>query len=293
MNSTPPHFTSRIDAMDKGAPLTEIEASAGDARVRVWLEIRDPLELQLEPLGREAIKQLGLRSGERVLDVGFGIGSTPTKLAQIVGPSGKVVGIDLLSAALDVMRSEANRPPNVRFIQGDAEVYPFAPGSFDAAFSRFGVMFFTEPVAAFTNIRRALRSGGRIAFVCWRRLAENELDALPIRAALPHLPAHLVAEAEKAPHFSFADSAWLRETLTRAGYEDIHIREYDADVRSGDLQSMVSVCSRVGSLGALLREHPEFRRDAVGALENALIPYDGPGGPALRAATWVVGASAP
>jgi SAM-dependent methyltransferase len=280
--------------MGKDAPLTKkAEAWAGDARVRVWLEIRESLERQLEPLGREAIQQVRLRAGERVLDVGFGIGSTPSTLAQLVGPSGKVVGIDLLSAALDVMRSEASCSPNVSFVQGDAEVYPFPPGSFDAAFSRFGVMFFTNPVAAFTNIRRALRSGGRIAFVCWRRLSENELDALPIRAASPHVPAQLIAEAEEAPHFSFADPTFLREALTQAGYDGIDIREYDLDVSSGDLQSMVSVCSRVGSLGALLREHPEFRRDAVGALENALVPSDGPGGPALRAATWIVLATAP
>jgi SAM-dependent methyltransferase len=279
--------------MGTDEPLTETEAWAGDTRVQAWLEIREPLERQLEPLGLEAVRELGLRGGERVLDIGFGIGSTPFTLAQAVGPSGRVVGIDMLSAALDVMLPEADCSPNVRFVQGDAEVYPFAPGSFDAAFSRFGVMFFADPVAAFANIRRALRSGGRIAFLCWRSLGENELDALPIRAATPYLPAQLIAEAEKARHFSFADPSFLREVLTRAGYDGTDIREHDAEVRSGDLQSMVSVCSRVGSLGALLRAHPEFRRDAVRALENALIPYDGPGGPALGAATWVVVAHAP
>jgi len=278
--------------MGKDNPLNdEAEAQDGDARVRAWLEIREPLERLLEPLGREAIKPLRLNTGERVLDVGFGIGSTPLSLARIVGPDGQVVGIDLLSAALEMMGSEASCSPNVSFLQGDAEVYPFAPGHFDTAFSRFGVMFFNDPVAAFTNIKRALRSGGRIAFVCWRRLAENELDALPMRAASAHLPAHLIAEAEKARHFSFADPMFLRETLTRAGFRDIGIREYDVDVRSGDLQSMVDVCSRVGSLGALLRKHPEFRRGAVCALEKALMPFDGPGGPALRAATWIVHAS--
>lgn len=279
--------------MDTGDPLMETEAWAGDTRVQAWLEIREPLERQLEPLGLEAVRELGLRAGERVLDIGFGIGRTPSTLAQAVGPSGRVVGIDMLSAALDVMRSEADCSPNVRFVQGDAEVYSFAPGSFDAAFSRLGVMFFADPVAAFANIRRALQSGGRIAFVCWRSLAENELDALPIRAASPYLPAQLIAEAEEARHFSFSDPSFIREVLTRAGYDGIDIRDYDAKVRSGDLQSMVSVCSRVGSLGALLREHPEFRRDSVRALENALIPYDGPGGPALRAATWIVVAHAP
>ncbi len=210
--------------MSKDDSLTEnVEVAAGDARVRVWLGIREPLERQLEPLGRAAINQLGLCTGDRVLDVGCGIGNTPSTMARAVGPSGKVVGIDVLSAAVDVMRSEASCAPNVNFVQGDAEIYPFEPGSFDAAFSRFGVMFFNNSVAAFANIRRALRPGGRIAFVCWRGLAENELDALPIRAASPHLPAQLVAHAREASHFSFADPSILEDTLTRAGYVPIGI----------------------------------------------------------------------
>ena len=274
-------------------PARAAETKVDDARVRVWLEIREPLERQLEPLGRAAILQLRLRTGDHVLDVGSGIGSTPLTLAQLVGPNGKVVGIDVLNAALDVMRSEASGVQNLSFLEGDAEIYPFAPGSFDAAFSRFGVMFFADPVGAFVNIRRALRPGGRIAFVCWRRLAENELDALPIGAASPYLPAQLIAQAEEASHFSFADPTFLREALTKAGYREIDIREQDMQVSSGDLHSMVRVCSRVGSLGALLRGHPEFRGDAVPALENALIARDGPGGPTLRAATWVVSATAP
>lgn len=269
------------------------EDLAGDALVRVWLDIREPLERQLEPLGRLAIDQLGLRSGERVLDIGFGIGGTPFALANAVGSSGEVVGIDVLQAALDVMRMDSSCPPNVSFIHGDAQVYPLAPGSFDAAFSRFGVMFFADPVMAFANVRQALRPGGRVAFVCWRGLAENQLDELPIRAASAQLPAQLVADAETAGHFSFADPAFLRDMLMRAGYIDIDVREHDEEVRSGDLPAMISVCSRVGSLGRLLREHPELRREAVPALQRALGALDGPGGPALRAAIWIVVAFTP
>lgn len=266
---------------------------AADARVRAWLEIREPLERQLEPLGRTAASQLCLRSGERVLDIGVGIGGTPFALAKAVGPSGKVVGIDVLQAALDIMRADTRCSPSVGFAHGDAEVYPFTPGSFDAVFSRFGVMFFSNPVRAFTNIRRALRPGGRIAFVCWRRLADNELDALPIRVASPFLPAQLVAEVEAASHFSFADPAVLRETLTRAGFIEISVAEHDEEVRSGSLQAMVEVCSRVGSLGAILREHPELRHDTLPALEQAFAAMDGPEGPVLRAGTWIVLAQTP
>lgn len=271
------------DALSRGH-----DGAAGEARVRAWLEIREPLERQLEPLGRAAASQLHLRPGERVLDIGFGIGSTPFALADAVGPSGKVVGIDVLQAALDVMCGDTKCSPQISFLHGDAEVYPFAAENFDAVFSRFGVMFFSNPASAFANIRRALRPGGRMAFVCWRRLADNELDALPLRAASPFLPAEIVRNAETAGHFSFADPAVLRDTLIRAGFIEISIVDHDEEVRCGSLPATVEVCSRVGSLGAILREHPELRHDALPALEQALAALDGPGGPALRAGTWIV-----
>ena len=264
------------------------EARLNDARVRAWLKYREPLERQLEPLGRAAMAQLAPQPGERVLDIGFGIGTTPFALGQAVMPNGEVIGIDMLQAAGDIMRADARCLSRVSFMHGDAEVYPFAPGSFDAAFSRFGVMLFSNPVAAFANIRRALRPNGRIAFICWRSLFDNELDALPIRAAAPCLPAQLVIEAETAAHFSFADPAFVREVLTRAGYVAIDIRQHDEKVRSGSLREMLDVCSRVGSLGAILRDHPEYRDEAVSALEKTLMPLDGPEGPALRAATLIV-----
>lgn len=269
------------------------ETPAADPRVRAWLELRGPLERQLEPLGRAAIALLQLRSGERVLDIGCGIAPTPLTFARAVGPGGEVVGVDVLAAAVDVARTDPGRPPNVSFVCGDAEAFPFAPARFDAAFSRFGVMFFADPVAAFANIRQALRPGGRIGFVCWRGLSENELDEFPLRAASAHLPAEVVAEAASAAHFSFSDPRFIHQVLTGAGFIDVSVRPRDEEVRSGDLQAMVDVCSRLGTLGKILREHPELQRQAIPALEQALRPLDGAGGPALRAATWLVLAQAP
>jgi len=236
---------------------------------------------------------LRLRPGERVLDIGCGIGTTPLALARAVGRSGEVVAMDVLQAAVDVARADPVSPRNVTFLCGDVAAFPFAPATFDAAFSRFGVMFFADPVAAFANVRRALRPGGRVSFVCWRGLGANELDELPLRAASAHLPAEIVREAASAAHFSFSDPDVIRQVLTSAGFIDTTVQPHDADVRSGDLRAMVDVCSRVGTLGKILREHPELQRDAVPALERALRALDGPGGPALRAATWIVLARAP
>lgn len=264
--------------------------SNDEARVRAWLEIRTPLERQLAPLGEAAMAALGLAAGARVLDIGCGIGGTPLALARAVGPAGTVVGMDLLQGALDVAQRDADRPANVSYLQGDAQSHPFAPASFDAVFSRFGVMFFADPAAAFANIHRALAHGGRLAFVCWRGLDDNELDALPLRAAAPCLPAALVDDSAAAGWFSFAERESIHAVLTEAGFTDIEMAAHDQQVRCGSLAATVDVCSRVGALGKILRDHPELRRDAVPALERALRPLDGPGGPPLRAATWIVSA---
>ncbi|MCR5880984.1 class I SAM-dependent methyltransferase [Phenylobacterium sp. J367] len=129
-------------------------------------------------------------AGERLLDIGCGAGETTIELAERVQPGGAVVGLDISRPLLEAARARA-APSGVEFIEADAQTHAFPPGSFDGVFSRFGVMFFADPVAAFTNIRRALKSGGRLAFVCWRAAAENPVMTTPMAAAahlLPPLP---------------------------------------------------------------------------------------------------------
>jgi SAM-dependent methyltransferase len=264
-----------------------------DLRFRAGLEVREALERQLEPLGRPAMAALRLLPGETVLDIGCGVGGTPRALAAAVGVGGRVVGFDIQQAVIDVARADPGLPDTIDWLCGDAQTYPFAPGSFDAAYSRFGVMVFSDPVAAFANIRRALRPGGRIAFVCWRGLAENELDALPLRAAAPALSAELVTEAAASGPFSFAELDAIRDVMARAGFTDVSIAPHDEVVGSGSLPAMVEVCSRVGALGKILRENPRLRHRATPLLEDALRALDGPDGPILRAATWVVVARTP
>lgn len=233
---------------------------------------------------------LALKSGERVLDVGCGIGGTPAALADLVSPQGAVVGLDLLQSAVDVARQTSGVPPNVSFLCGDAETYPLDRQSFDAVFSRFGLMFFADPVSAFRNIRKAMRPGARLGFVCWRGLDDNELDSFPLRVGAPHLPAHLVNETAGATWFSFADPTYLQTVLDQAGFTAIEVSAHDALVSSGSLAGMVEVCSEVGALGAILRQHPDLRPPVVAALKHALAERDGPGGPKLHAAVWVVSA---
>jgi SAM-dependent methyltransferase len=224
-----------------------------ELRVDAWAEVREPLELQLAPLGRRALAALAPLPGESVLDIGCGGGETALDLVRAVAPAGTVMGIDLSAAVLAFARRAAKGCASVRFVQADAQVFPFVPASFDAAFSRFGVMFFADPTAAFTNIRRSLRPHGRLAFVCWRALAENPLDILPLSAAAAHLPPQPADDPHVPGPFAFADPYRVRGILQRAGFEDVVITAHDEQVGSGDLDTMLAVCSRVGALGKILR----------------------------------------
>ena len=265
--------------MDRITPLPAL--TQDELRVGAWAEVREPLELQLAPLGRHALMALAPRPGETALE-----------LARAVAPDGTVVGVDLSAAVLAFAERAAKGCERVRFVQADAQLFPFEPASFDAAFSRFGVMFFADPVAAFINIRRSLRPNGRLAFVCWRPLEENPLDILPLSAASAHLPPQPAHDPDAPGPFAFANPDRVRGILERAGFGEIEITARDEEVGSGDLDTMLAVCSRVGALGKILRENPAVRAAALPAVRSALAAHDGPDGVRLNAATWVVTARA-
>jgi SAM-dependent methyltransferase len=203
------------------------------------------------------------------------------------------VGIDLSAAVLAFAKRAAKACKRLGFVQADAQVFPFEPASFDAAFSRFGVMFFADATAAFINIRRGLKPNGRLAFVCWRALEENALDILPLKAASPHLPPQSAHDPDAPGPFAFANPDRVRTILEGAGFGEIEITAHDQQVGSGDLDRMLAVCSRVGPLGRILRENPGLRAATLPAVRSALAAHEGPNGVRLNAATWIVTARAP
>ena len=256
-----------------------------------WAELQAPLDRQLAPLGRRAMSELDLGPGRRVLDIGCGAGETTLSLAQT---GAEAVGVDISRPLLEIARSRSEGRADVTFLEADAQTHPFPPGSFDAVFSRFGVMFFADPAAAFANIRRALKPGGRLAFVCWRTPAENPIMSLPMQAALAHVEAPPAPPEPGAPGpFAFADPDRVRAVLASAGFADVAVAPHDEAIGPGDLDTTLALALRVGPLGALLRENPEKRDAVIAAVRAALAPHDGPDGVKLGSATWIVTAASP
>jgi len=220
-----------------------------------------------------------------IVDVGCGAGQTVLQLADLVGPEGRVIGVDIALLLLDLARLRADGLSQVSFFDCDAQALGLPDHGVDGVFSRFGVMSFTDPVAAFANFHRIIKPSGRLAFVCWRSLEENELDWLPLRAA------GLEEMVDRAP-FSFADPGQVRATLEASGFARITIRAHDESVSSGDLEAMTAVLLKVGPLGRILRENPERRMAAEPRVRAALAARGDRARVALNAATWIVTARA-
>ena len=166
---------------------TQIEFWNGETG-RNWVTHDALMEAMLQPLGESVMDALAPAPGEHVLDVGCGCGHTSLSLADRVGAEGSVTGIDISAPMLAVASHFAAGRSSIQFVEADAQTHAFEPERYDMVFSRFGVMFFEDPVAAFTNIHSAMRASGRLAFCCWQPRAVNPFMTVPAMAALELLP---------------------------------------------------------------------------------------------------------
>lgn len=252
-----------------------------------WAALQDLLDRQIRPLGERAIAALSPAPGEAVLDIGCGCGDTSLALAAAVGPAGRVLGVDISRPMLDVARSRAAAGgANIAFAERDAAAL-WEPG-FDAIFSRFGVMFFADPTTAFRNLRGALRPGGRLAFVCWRPLAENPWMEVPVAAAARHLPPLPPMDPEAPGPFAFARRERVERMLEDAGWREVKLTPFDLPIGGYPLADAVRLALRVGPLGMALAQAPEAKERVKEAVREALAASDTEAGVRLPSATWVV-----
>ncbi len=259
---------------------------------RQWVTQQELIDSFLVPVTNATISVARPQPGERIVDVGCGTGATVFQLADCVGPSGHVTGIDISAPMLDWARQrlKADRRANVSFVEADATSHAFAPASVDLMFSRFGVMFFDDPVKAFANMRTALKPGGRMVFVCFRALPESSWFHLPIEAARPHLPALPPVDPEAPGGHTFAHRARLEGILSQAGYHDVTMTARDVPVGAGSVESALMYHIRVGPIARLMNAGSvEQRAQAEAAIRRAL---EGNIGNALTLGVWMVGARA-
>jgi len=259
-----------------------------------WVELQDQLDSLIGPMGQAAIAALGPTPGEAILDIGCGCGRTSLQLAAAVGGSGTIVGADISATMLAVARARPVPPTSARpdFREVDAQTGDLGRGAFDAVFSRFGVMFFADPVAAFTNIRGAMKGHGRLAFVCWRPLADNLWMRVPLEAAMPLLPPLPPPDPTAPGPYALADPVRVRAILDTAGFRAVTIDAFDADLGGGDLDASVALTFRVGPLATALRDNPHYKDRVQDAVRGAFAPYVTPTGVMTPGAVWIVTARA-
>jgi ubiquinone/menaquinone biosynthesis C-methylase UbiE len=262
------------DKMDKiqasGANAQEIEYWNGEAGSN-WSERDDQMSAMLRPLGAEAIERAAPEAGEWVLDIGCGCGDTTVELAWAVGSSGGALGVDISAPMLvtanqkiDSLAEELR--DGITFKLADASSHDFAPATFDLLFSRFGVMFFADPAAAFANMRGALKPGGRLTFLCWGPVDQNDWIMVPMKAARAHLPPPEPMEPGAPGPFAFADTAYVTKILQTAGFTDIDFEATEPTMKMGDGESLdasVEFFMELGPVSGGLVDQPESVRNAV------------------------------
>jgi SAM-dependent methyltransferase len=259
-----------------------------------WVEHQERLDALVGPFGRLSLDAGAPAPGESVLDAGCGTGATVLELAARTGPAGHVVGIDISEVMLDRARSRVAGAGlrTVELVCADAQTAALPAEAFHLVHSRFGVMFFADPVAAFANLRSALRPEGRLAFVCWQAPDRNPWFSVPI-AAVSGILEPPPAPGPGAPSpFALADPGITRAILERAGFSSIAVEGREQPVRlagagengrAGELAlSMLPVRA------ACAAAPPEVRVRARSAVQAALTPYAGAGGVALPGAAWLV-----
>jgi ubiquinone/menaquinone biosynthesis C-methylase UbiE len=257
-----------------------------------WADRQPVQDILLQPIADILIDRAKVKAGERILDVGCGSGSTSFAFAQATGPSGHVTGIDISAPMLARAREVAPRGVPVEFILADATLHAFAAEGFDLLASRFGVMFFADPVLSFANMRRGMRRSGRLAFACWREPRENPFFMTPLQAVYRHVPKMPQVGPEDPGPFAFASEARVRRVLSAAGFAEIAMEPCNLalDVAVGrGLDAAVRGALEIGPAARALTDQPlELVAAATQSIREALAPYVKGQTVPLDAAIWIV-----
>jgi ubiquinone/menaquinone biosynthesis C-methylase UbiE len=264
------------------------------AQTRAWADEYEVIDRLFAGLTRVALDHAAPKLGERVIDIGCGSGTTVLELAARVGPTGYVLGADVSKPSVEKARERiaAAGVQQAEITLCDVSTHTFPANSFDLVFSRFGVMFFTDPVAAFANIHKAMKSDGRLAVAVFRTPQENKWATAALAAVRHLLPPITPPGPEDPGQFSWADAARVHRILETAGFQDISLTPHDPEMPlagRGGAAEAASFMSRVGPVVRAMSDASEQRRKEVrAALEAFFKIHEGPQGIVLPGAIWVV-----
>jgi SAM-dependent methyltransferase len=294
--STPPEAHAVQESAPNAEQLAYWNGEAGER----WARQDELMAALLAPIAGALLDHADPAGCRRALDVGCGGGSQSLMLAERLGPDARVTGVDISGPLLGVARTRAAAAPAdaaaLDFLQADAAHHAFEPGGFDLLFSRFGVMFFDQPAAAFANLHRAMAPGGRLAFVCWQSLQDNPWTWLSVQAALRFVPPPEPTDPEAPGPFAFANPARIETVLMAAGFSDIDIEHHPVTMRwsAGDtLEDKVAGMMQVGPVSRLLMDADEpTRRQVHAAVVEVMREFHDGEALNLPGATWLVTGSA-
>ncbi|UTD28155.1 class I SAM-dependent methyltransferase [Bradyrhizobium sp. WD16] len=278
-------------------PIVDQAAYWNGAAGRKWTDFQDSLDVTFVPVLDELLHRADIRPGERVIDIGCGCGASAIALAERVGSNGHVTALDISAEMLARARQRTPAALEIDYLQADAASHPFAKEAADALVSRFGVMFFDDPVQAFTNLAAALRRGGRLAFVCWRAPRENPYFIAAVQEAYKHVPRLPEMKPEDPGPFAFASEERVRAILTEAGFGALALAPFDAelDMAAGrGLDQALTVATSIGPASRALEGQPQDKVEAARAdIRTMLARHQQGARVLLKAAMWMVTAVKP
>lgn len=259
-----------------------------------WTREQDRLDRMLAPVTRPLLAFAAPVAGSTVIEVGCGCGTLAIELARLIGRSGRLVAIDVSEPMLAVAKEHLRAFENTSCLLGDAAELPLRELNAELIVSRFGVMFFGDPVAAFANLATGLAPGGRLRFACWRPIEENPWLRVPLQAVYEHVPRLPPPAPEEPGPFAFGDTDRVTRILTMAGFTTPAFTPLDITIEmapDGTLDDAALQATGTGPARKALEGQPDkIRNDALESIRRAFASYNSDTGVKLPGAVWLVGA---
>ena len=263
---------------------------------QAWVNNDLKMDLHLEVITTLLFKEFETLGNKHVLDVGCGSGTTSKLLSDQVGSTGSVEGVDISMPLLELAQAKYGTIENIRFTNADAQSFEFKKSFYDQIVSRFGVMFFENPIAAFTNMRQSLKPNGKLNFVCWSALEENEFFILPLKIVLKYLNKPLPNPSKAPGPLAFSNKPYLLKILQSSEFKNIKIKTVKTEMLNFDpVKEQVRFFNKMGLAARMKKEASfdiEIHEKIDQELEIELMKRTDANGTSLKATVYYVSANA-